>query len=60
MQKGKICAKEESRSMFFFSEEGIKEIIFACNESFTFHVEIFHVLVEVFIVATSLNINIRK
>jgi len=38
--------------MFFFGLKR-KEIIFACNESYTFHGEIFHELAEVFMLATS-------
>lgn len=45
---------------FYSVASRMAEIIFACNESFTFHVEIFHALVEVFMLATSLNINIHK
>lgn len=48
---------EACSRQFFFR---VEEIALACNESFTFHVEIFHELVEVFMLATSFNINIHK
>lgn len=41
------CAGKSS-SMFIFWVAEVKEIVFACNESFTFDVKISRALVEVF------------